>query len=112
MLLYRYPKIIGNQSNSMDLCFFYAPIFPVTTFAGNIGVAQKGADPTNSIPPGIWGGNFDNRRFVVPSTLHSDLIGPANLLAFFILQVLLVSEFESQLPLRNCNIDQGSACSK
>ena len=39
-------------------------------FTGNIGVARDEQEPTNSIPPGIWAGNMDNRRLTAGTTLY------------------------------------------
>ncbi|KAF5826324.1 hypothetical protein DUNSADRAFT_3530 [Dunaliella salina] len=56
---YYIPEIAGGSDNGEGES---ALKLPGKIHPGNIGVARDVEDPTNSIPPGIWGGNMDNRR--------------------------------------------------
>jgi acetamidase/formamidase len=44
--------------------------FPIAPFQGTMGVAPKVIGKTNSIPPGIYGGNLDLRYLTAGSTLY------------------------------------------
>jgi len=63
---YYIPEIAGGDGTTNGQSAFKMPgkIHP-----GNIGVARDVEDPTDSIPPGVWGGNMDNRRLTQGTSL-------------------------------------------
>lgn len=70
-----------DLSGRANAAFNNAVVIPLNPFLGTIGVAPPPGEVRPTIPPSKWGGNLDNRRLTVGTTLYLPVAAPGALLS-------------------------------